>query len=70
MALELVPPDGGAQAAVEAALELASVAPERANVGYSSPWRVAALLEAADREPCADERYAPSPRSTRGATRA
>jgi hypothetical protein len=67
---ELVPPDGEAEGLVDAALELVPVELEPANVGYSSPWRRAALLEAVDRDSCSDERYALSPRSTRGATRA
>jgi hypothetical protein len=67
---ELVHPDGAAQRLVDAALALAPVELDAANVGYSSPWRRAALLEAVDRDPCSDERYALSPRSTRGATRA
>jgi hypothetical protein len=37
--------------------------------GYESAWRKTATREAADRLP-AVARYAPSPRSTRGATRA
>ncbi len=39
------------------------------NSGYDSAWRRAAAREAVDRQP-AVVRYAPSPRSTRGATRA
>ena len=70
MPLELVPPDRDADAAVAAALALAPVQLEPSDAGYGSPWRLAALLEAVDPERCADERYAPSPRSTRGATRA
>ena len=70
MTFELARPDAPAQAVVDAALALVRVEVEAAHLGYSSPWRLAALLEAVDREPTADERYAPSPRSTRGATRA
>jgi hypothetical protein len=70
MPFELVRPNGEAQGLVDAALALVPVELEAANVGFSSPWRRAALLEAVDREPCWGERYALSPRSTRGATRA
>jgi hypothetical protein len=70
MTLELVPPGGDAHAVVDAALTLVPVELEPAHLGYASPWRLAALLEAVGRKAAADERYAPSPRSTRGATRA
>jgi hypothetical protein len=70
MALELVPPDHAAQAALQAALALVPLDIEPARPASSSPWRLAAVAEGVDREPAADDRYAPSPRSTRGATRA
>jgi hypothetical protein len=71
--LALVPPAAPAtRAAVLAALTAAGVdlAPEPDR--YQSPWRTAALTEGVDRSaPDAGEpRYALSPRSTRGATRA
>ena len=68
MVLELVRRDGDAQAAVDAALALVPLDLEVVHLGYSSQWRLAALVEAVDREPSAEARYAPSPRSTRGAT--
>jgi hypothetical protein len=68
MVLELVRRDGDALAAVDAALALAPLELETVHLGYSSRWRLAALVEAVDREPGAEARYAPSPRSTRGAT--
>ncbi len=54
--------------ALERALERAGIR-SAGPVAYTSPWRNAGLLEAvdADEEPAP---YAPSPRSTRGATRA
>jgi hypothetical protein len=70
MAFELVPRDAAAQAVLDAALELARLDLDRPTAASSSPWRRAALDEAVERDPNADERYAPSPRSTRGATRA
>ena len=68
MVLELVRRDGDAQTAVDAALALVPLELETVHLGYSSQWRLAALVEAVDREPGAEARYAPSPRSTRGAT--
>lgn len=70
MGLDLDPADGRAQAALDHALSLASIELDPGFPGYASPWRVAALAESVERDPRADESYAPSPRSTRGATRA
>lgn len=68
MVLELVRRDGDAQAAVDAALALVPLELETVHVGYSSRWRLAGLVEAVDLDPGAEAPYAPSPRSTRGAT--
>ena len=50
------------------ALERAGVRLDGQPEAYRSAWRRAALREGTDDEPV--PRYAPSPRSTRGATRA
>jgi hypothetical protein len=70
MAHELVPPNREAEAATDAALALARIGVEPARPGDASTWRLAAALEAVDRAPVVCDRYALSPRSTRGATRA
>jgi hypothetical protein len=61
------PLDETEQRALLAALELAAPAASTDDP-YRQPWRVAGLLEGVDDD--ADVGYAPSPRSTRGATRA
>lgn len=71
MALEVTPELGHAEReALRAALDRAGVSLEsRPSRGYESAWRRAALREGVEDEPVA-QRYARSPRSTRGATRA
>jgi hypothetical protein len=76
MELELVPPpdDAAGRRAVVRAVADAGVALEP-RPGDASDWWHAGLAEAVDREPSAPFRppsyeAAPSPRSTRGATRA
>jgi hypothetical protein len=70
MRLEVDPPVSGAErAAVEVALVRAGVPLQEPPAGYLSRWRRAAAREAVENEP-ARARYALSPRSTRGATRA
>jgi hypothetical protein len=67
--IEAVPPvDSSGQRAVIEALERAGVRVEVAPAAYESAWRAVGLSEAVDGEE--PEAYAPSPRSTRGATRA
>jgi hypothetical protein len=56
-------------AAVEHALADAGIRLGDVPETYVSPWSRAAVREAVDNEP-RTSRYAPSPRSTRGATRA
>lgn len=69
MDLEADPPLGEpGQRALIVALERAGTRVGRPRPGYDSAWRVAGLREAADADEPED--YAPSPRSTRGATRA
>jgi hypothetical protein len=70
MELRITPHLGGAeQEALRVALERAGVSLASELRGYESAWRRAASREAVDNEPVA-RRYARSPRSTRGATRA
>lgn len=54
--------------ALERALEEAGVGVQEQPQPYGSAWRQTAAREAIDGEPL--DGYAPSPRSTRGATRA
>lgn len=69
MDFEVVPPlREPEQQAVRQALERAGVRLDGQPEAYRSAWRRAALREGTDAEPV--PRYAPSPRSTRGATRA
>ncbi len=75
MPIELVPGgDAPARAAVAAALTAACVELGPVATQYRSAWRLAALAESVERggtEPApGDDRYALSPRSTRGAMRA
>jgi hypothetical protein len=56
--------------ALRRAFALAGVRLDRAPAAYTSEWRRAAACEAVGGELSAPRRYAPSPRSTRGATRA
>ena len=68
MGVEVVPPLGEAELrALSYALERVGVRSDGQPEAYRSAWRRAALREATANEP---RRYAPSPRSTRGATRA
>lgn len=70
MALEITPHlDDAEREALRAALDRAGVSLEPRPPGYESAWRRAASREAVDNEPEA-RRYARSPRSTRGATKA
>jgi hypothetical protein len=70
MELRITPHLGDAeQEALRAALEGAGVSLAPHPRGYESAWRRAASREAVDNHPMA-QRYARSPRSTRGATRA
>jgi hypothetical protein len=67
--LEVDPPVADAEReALVVALRRVGVGLERRSPSHDSAWRQAAAREAVDPEP--GERYAPSPRSTRGATRA
>ena len=69
MNVEITPAIEEAQrAALLAALERAAVRADEDDP-YRRPWRTAGLREAAEGDE-ADVRYAFSPRSTRGATRA
>lgn len=69
MDIEAVPPvDSSGQRAVIEALERAGVRVEVAPVAYESAWRAAGVREVVEVDELED--YAPSPRSTRGATRA
>ena len=69
MSLEVVPPvSGGESAALRRGLTTLGVRLDGQPEPYRNPWRRTALREATDNEPV--PRYAPSPRSTRGATRA
>lgn len=74
MAFEVVPYLTASESdAIRTALAEAGVRPDEPPVGYTSAWRRAAVAEAVEDElerslPAAG--YAPSPRSTRGATRA
>jgi hypothetical protein len=70
MGLEIDPtvPEA-AQTAVVRALATAGVRMQREPDVYASPWRRAGAREAVECQPPV-ARYAPSPRSTRGATRA
>lgn len=80
MRLEVSPPLGDSElAAIRVALARADVCLDDQPAVYTSNWRRAALREALDGdsghelelEPELElERYTPSPRSTRGATRA
>jgi hypothetical protein len=70
MELQITPHLGNAERdALRAALEKAGVSPEPRPRGYESPWRHAASREAVENQPVG-QRYARSPRSTRGATSA
>lgn len=70
MALEITPHLGDAEReALRVALDRAGVSLEPRPRGDESAWRRAGSREAVDNEPAA-QRYARSPRSTRGATRA
>ena len=69
MGLEVVPPvPEGGKAALGRALTRLGVLLDGQPEPYRSAWRRTALSEATDNEPV--PRYALSPRSTRGATRA
>jgi hypothetical protein len=69
MAIEVVPAvSEGESAALHRALATLGVHLDGQPEAYRSAWRRTALREATDNEPV--PRYAPSPRSTRGATRA
>ena len=69
MGIEVAPPLREAELrALSYALERAGVRSDGQPESYRSAWRRTALREATDNEPV--PRYAPSPRSTRGATRA
>jgi hypothetical protein len=69
MAIEVVPPVPESEsAALHRALATLGVRLDGQPEAYRSAWRRTALREATDNEPV--PRYAPSPRSTRGATRA
>jgi hypothetical protein len=70
--VEIAPPLPEAERnALSHALERAGVRLDGLPEAYASPWRRAAAREAVDNQPArAQSRYAPSPRSTRGATRA
>ena len=69
MEIVVVPRVAAAQTrALAAVLEEAGIRPPH-GYGYESAWRRSALCEAVER--CErEDAYAPSPRSTRGATRA
>jgi hypothetical protein len=70
MTFELTPHLGDAEReALRVALDRAGVLLEARPRGDESAWRRAASREAVDNEP-AVQRYARSPRSTRGATKA
>ena len=69
MAIEVVPPVAeGESVALRRGLATLGLRLDGQPEAYRSAWRRAALREATDNEPA--PRYAPSPRSTRGATRA
>ena len=71
MGIDVVPPLGPAeQQVVTIGLARAGMRLDGVHVAYASAWRRAAAREAVDSTPPAPARYAPSPRSTRGATRA
>jgi hypothetical protein len=70
VAFDLVPPDATAHAAAETALRLTRIDVETGPAPNRHAWLAAARAEAVDRDPRSDERYALSPRRTRGATRA
>jgi hypothetical protein len=64
--IELLPePDAAAREAAFRAVAAVTRAEQLAAAGYGSDWRRAALAEGVERDPG----YAPSPRSSRGATR-
>jgi len=68
--LQVVPrPSEDKVAAIEHALGLAGVRPVEVQPASLSAWRRAAAREAVENPP-APRFYAPSPRKTRGATRA
>lgn len=70
MQLEVHPPlPESQQAGLRQALALAGVRIAVTQEALNGAWFRAAVREAVDREPVV-ARYAPSPRSTRGATRA
>ena len=70
MELQITPDLGDAEReALRVALQKAGVSLEPRPRGYESAWRRVASREAVDNEPVA-QRYARSPRSTRGATSA
>jgi hypothetical protein len=70
MELQITPGLGDAEReALRVALQKAGVSLEPGPRGYESAWRLVASCEAVDNEPLA-QRYARSPRSTRGATSA
>ncbi len=69
MDVEAVPSlDGPGKEAVIEALGRAGVRVEVAPAAYASAWRAAGLRDGVEGDDA--EGYAPSPRSTRGATRA
>jgi hypothetical protein len=70
MPIEVLPPISVSErAALDRALVRAGIRVEAASEALSSPWLRKGVSEAVDRQPPV-ARYAPSPRSTRGATRA
>ena len=70
MRVEAIPPLADSElAAIRVALARADVGLDEQPRVYASKWRKAAVREAADNEP-ETVRYARSPRSTPGATRA
>jgi hypothetical protein len=70
--VEIAPPlTEAGRRALGHALERAGVRLDGLPAIYTSPWRRTAAREAVDNQPPRPSaRYAPSPRSTRGATRA
>jgi hypothetical protein len=65
--VELVPDgDPGTLASVRAALDALRLLDEQRALAYGSEWRRHALADSVERDPG----YVPSPRSSRGATRA
>ncbi len=71
MEIELRPPaDAAVLAAVRQAAMLADLVEEGGAASDASAWRHAALEEGVGGDPVTNRAQAPSPRSTRGATRA